>query len=214
MSPKTMPRWSVVGLWTAVVLLALTGVVAVTGRILDLVEVRRTGLFPGPDSFDAPFARHPRLTLVHVILSLLFMLLGPLQFVRGIRTRWLRLHRWSGRIYLVASMLIAYSALRLVFLRSFGGPSETAATVLFTGIFGFSLGKAYLHVRRREVARHREWMIRGFAIGLAIATIRPVVGLYSALGDLSVQESLGTAFWISFTLHLIAAEVWINLTRG
>lgn len=30
---------------------------------------------------------------------------------------------------------------------------------------------------------------------------------------LTPQEFLGTAFWIGFTVHLIAAEVWINYTR-
>jgi len=27
------------------------------------------------------------------------------------------------------------------------------------------------------------------------------------------HEFFGTAFWIGFTLHLIAAEAWINYTR-
>lgn len=133
-----------------------------------------------------------------------------------VSTAWvllLLLHRWSGRIYLVAGVLIAYSAVHLVLNRSFGGPSESAATIFFAGFFVCCLGIAFSHIRNRRVRQHREWMIRAFAIGLAVVTIRPVVGIYLALSDYSVQEILGTAFWISFTTHLIAAEVWIHLTR-
>jgi hypothetical protein len=56
-------------------------------------------------------------------------------------------------------------------------------------------------------------MIRAFAIGLAVATVRPIVGMFFAFSGLSPQEFFGFAFWIGFTLHLIAAEVWINYTR-
>jgi hypothetical protein len=94
-----------------------------------------------------------------------------------------------------------------------GGANETAATTFFAVLFLFALGKAFLHIRRREITPHREWMIRAFAIGLAVATVRPIVGLFFALSDLSPEEFFGIAFWLGFTLNLIAAEIWINYTR-
>jgi len=57
-------------------------------------------------------------------------------------------------------------------------------------------------------------MLRAFAIGLAIATIRPIVVLFFALTDLSTREFFGIAFWIGFSIHLIAAEIWIQHTRA
>jgi len=52
-----------------------------------------------------------------------------------------------------------------------------------------------------------------FAVGLAVATIRPIIALFFAFSRLSPQVFFGTAFWIGFSLHAIAAEVWINSTR-
>lgn len=78
------------------------------------------------------------------------------------------------------------------------------------------MGKAFWHIRQRQVAAHREWMLRTFSIGLAVATIRPIVGLFyatSGLTGLTPNEFFGTAFWLGFVLHLLAAESWINLTR-
>jgi uncharacterized membrane protein len=85
--------------------------------------------------------------------------------------------------------------------------------MFFALIFLFSLGKAFLHIRRRQIVQHREWMLRAFAIGLAIATVRPIVGMFFALTDLGPREFFGIAFWLGFTLHLVIAEVWINQTR-
>jgi hypothetical protein len=74
----------------------------------------------------------------------------------------------------------------------------------------------FRHIRRREIALHREWMIRAFSIGLAVATIRPIIGFFFATSrftGLTPYEFFGTAFWIGFVLHLIAAEAWIHSTR-
>jgi uncharacterized membrane protein len=168
---------------------------------------------PQAPGFDAHFAQYPLLTLVHIIPGILFMILGPFQFIRGIRSRYLMVHRWSGRIFVALGFVIGFTALAMSFFMSIGGTVERAATTLFALIFLFALGKAFLHIRRREIALHREWMIRAFAIGLAVATVRPIVGMFFAFSGLSPQEFFGIAFWIGFTLHLIAAEVWINYTR-
>jgi hypothetical protein len=58
--------------------------------------------------------------------------------------------------------------------------------------------------------------IRAFAVGLAVATIRPIIGIFfatSRLSGLTPQQFFGTAFWIGFVLQLIAAESWIHATQ-
>jgi hypothetical protein len=80
-----------------------------------------------------------------------------------------------------------------------------------------ALSRAFWLIRRREVALHREWMIRTFSIGLAVATIRPIMGIFfatSGFSGLTPHEFFGIAFWIGFVLHLIAAEAWIHQTQS
>ena len=159
---------------------------------------------------DSGFARHPVLTFVHIMPGLLFIILGPLQFMKRIRTRRLRLHRWSGRVFVAAGMVIGVSALVMSPRMAIGGVNEQVAVTLFAILFLFALTKAFLHIRRREIALHREWMIRAYAIGLAVATTRPIMGVFFAtrrLTHLTPQEFFGTARPASTLVQVSALAV-------
>jgi hypothetical protein len=196
-----------------VVILAIIGITVVIRRSLTLAGVIKPFVRPKYGAFDSGLQRNEILTFIHIIPGALFMILAPLQFVPGIRSRHLWFHRLSGRILVVLGSIIGVTALVMSFKTTIGGATETTATVLFAIIFLFSLAKGFYHIRRHEIALHREWMIRMFAIGFAIATVRPIVGMFFAFSRLSPHQFFGIAFWIGFTIHLIAAEVWINYTR-
>lgn len=197
----------------AVVVLAVIGVVAGYRRGGFLLELRESGLMPAPGSFDAGYAEWPWLTVAHIVPGMLFLALAPFQFVRKIRSRHLAVHRGSGRILVGLGVMIGLTALVMGFVLGFGGPLETSANTVFGAFFLFALGKAFYHVRRHQIARHREWMIRMFAIALAIATMRPLVGLFSVVTDWPFDRTLGVVFWVAFLLHAAVAEIWIRATR-
>jgi len=197
---------------------AVIGIVMAVRRTLVLAGVigsfNPPGMSRNSPPFDAEFGRHPFLTLIHILPGALFMILGPFQFIPGIRSRYLRFHRLSGRIYIASAYIIGISALIMSFVLSpIGGINQAVATILFAILFLVSLSKAWWHILRRRIALHREWMIRAFSIGLAIGTIRPLMVLFFAFSGLPPQVFFGTAFWIGFTIHALAAEVWINYTR-
>jgi uncharacterized membrane protein len=213
-------------LWSAVIFLALIGSAVAMRRMVHLVPIVVGGYHPPAVSsnpvaaqfakLDELFAHYPILTLVHIVPGLLFMLLGPLQFSSTIRARHLRWHRWSGRVFVICSVVIGISALVMSFgMPAIGGFNQAAATTLFATFFLFALCKAFWYIRRREIALHREWMIRAFSVGLAVATIRPIIGMFfatSRFSRLTPHEFFGIAFWIGFVLHLVVAEAWIHAT--
>lgn len=213
---RSRERW----LWRVVILLALIGIGVAFARTIRLLPILVTGPSPlvTPPPIDYMFAQFPLLTLTHILPGALFMVLGPLQFNVGLRAKYPERHRLSGRIFVLCSLIIGVTALVMSFtMPAIGGVNQAAATALFALYFLFAISKAFWHIRRYEVAAHREWMVRAFAIGLAVATIRPIVGLFyatSRLSGLTPYEFFGTAFWLGFVFHLMAAEVWINLTRS
>jgi uncharacterized membrane protein len=206
-------------LWTAVIFLAFIGLAVATRRAIVLFRPGALSAANNPaTALDAHFANHRALTLAHILPAMLFMVLGPLQFVRSLRSKHPQLHRWSGRIFLTASAVVGMTGLTMAFGKTIGGLDEKAAITLFGTFFLLALAKALWHALRREFVQHREWMIRGYAIGLAVATIRPIMGTFFAAALLQghapePKEFFGTAFWIGFTVQMIAAEIWINYTR-
>lgn len=212
--------------WFGVIFLALIGVAVAVRRMVHLVPIVVHGYDPPAipsnprlaqlTALDDLFAHHPILTLVHIVPGMLFMILGPLQFSSAIRARHLRWHRLSGRVFVTCGLVIGISALVMSFgMPAIGGVNQAAATTLFGTFFLFALCKAFWHIQRREVALHREWMIRAFSVGIAVAAIRPIIGVFFATSPftgLTPREFFGIAFWIGFVLHLIAAEAWIHTT--
>ena len=169
------------------------------------------GSTPGGPAFDAGFAQHDFITFLHILPGALFMVLGPLLFLPGIRARYPRFHRRSERVVITCGYIIGLSALILPFMmKPIGGLNEAAATSFFAIYFLLTLTMAS---RTGNSAGHHEWMIRMFSIGLAIGTIRPIIVLFFIFSGLPPQVFFGTAFWIGFTLHLILAEAWINYSR-
>jgi uncharacterized membrane protein len=211
-------------LWTAVIFLSVIGVAVAARRIVVLIPVLTAGYHPAPATSnprlaqlratDDIFANHPALTLSHIIPGLLFMLLGPFQFSKSIRNTHPRWHRVNGRIFLMCGYIIGVSALVMsVAMPAIGGVNQAVATTLFGILFLIALTKAFRHILRREIPQHREWMIRAYAIGLAVATIRPIIGFFfatSPLTGLTPHEFFGTAFWLGFTVQTMAAEVFIH----
>ena len=107
-------------LWSAVIFLALIGSAVAVRRMTTVVPVVLHGYRPPPPAanpvaaqfgaLDDLFAHYPRLTLIHIVPGILFMILGPLQFRATIRARHLRWHRLSGRAFVICGLVIGISA--------------------------------------------------------------------------------------------------------
>src|SRR6267378_4312027 len=206
-------------MWVAVIFLAFIGIAVATRRSVVLLRPGALSSWNNPAAeLDAAFTDRRTLPLTHILPAMLFIVLGPLLFVRGLRSKYPQVHRWCGRIFLAVSAVVGVTGLTLAFGKTIGGVDEKAAVILFGSFFLIALAKALWHAMRREFAQHREWMIRGYATGLAVATVRPIMGTFFAAAVLRGHQPVphdffGTAFWIGFTVQMIAAEIWINYTR-
>src|SRR5215203_7567715 len=124
------------------------------------------------EPYNPGFLDFPTVVALHVVLGGLYLALAPFQFVRRIRSRHLDYHRWAGRLLVSVGLAVGATALFMGLVIPKGGWPERVVIGLFGIVFLFALIRGFLHVRARRVALHREWMIRAFAVGLAIATTR------------------------------------------
>ncbi len=206
--------WVVAG-WVVVLFLILLTTGFGASRIVEVLEKGWLNPAVDPDPFDRRYDEHPLLSVVHVLPGLLVYWLGIWQFVPAVRSRFLNLHRWTGRIYLGLGLLAGVSALLLaVFLPAFGGWPTASSTFVFGALFLYCLLRGYRHVRRYEIERHREWMIRGFGVALGVAMIRVYLIAWDVLTSGPVFVHFGTAFWMGLATGAAAAEIWVRYTRS
>ena len=215
-SPAALKVLSRIG-FAVVLLLTFAALLSVTVRFVTTSRV----LIDGPAAdvtsnvFEDRYAARPWLTMTHIVAGFFFMVSGPLQFLPAIRNRWPRFHRITGRVYILASVVAAVSALAMVpLLPVFGTFTAKAASTFAALLFLLSIYLAYDRIRRREIRKHREWMIRSYALGLGIATFRVLLPLLMLPPlRLPFPEAWDTVVWLGFAVNLFVAEVWISMTR-
>lgn len=164
-------------------------------------------------AFQQTYLAYPIGTLLHVVPGTLLLLLAPLQFSARVRGQHVTFHRWSGRLLLVIVIITALSAFFFGLVTPYAGTVEAVAAVLFGGLFLFAGGRAWRAIRRRDVRRHREWMIRMFALALAVATIRVLFPILATASSASMRDLFGLSLWIGWPVTLVSAELWIRKTR-
>jgi uncharacterized membrane protein len=167
--------------------------------------------------FDGRYGAHPLATVLHVLPAGLFLLLAPLQFSPRVRGRFIQFHRWSGRVLVLAAITAASTGLYFGLFMPFAGPSESVPIALFGGLLLYALLKAVIAVRGGQAARHREWMIRAFALALAVSTVRIVgaaLDLTMTPAGYGPRPTFVVALWTGWVVTLGAAEIWVRYTRS
>jgi uncharacterized membrane protein len=188
------------------------GLVALSAVPLTAGTLRLVQLAGGPELMPADhrFTGLPVALVVHIVGAAVLALVGAFQFVPRFRRRHRAWHRRAGRVVAVAGLLVAGSAL---WLTLFYAPEPGTGDVLYVLrlVFGSLMAAAlvlgFTAIRRRDIAAHRAWMTRAYAIGLAAGTQAFTEGIGGAVfgtGELRGDLAKG-AGWV---INLAVAE-WV-----
>lgn len=163
-----------------------------------------------PNIGQNPFAR-PWL-FVHAGLAGTAMLLGPTQFLRRLRARWPRLHRWMGRTYVFAC-LSGGSAGLILALGSTAGPIASAGFGTLAAVWMIATAQAWRMALARRFDEHRRWMFRSFALTFAAVTLRLYLPLAALLGLpwIDAYRAISFLCWVP---NLVVVELYLARRRA
>ena len=187
--------------WVPYPLVALIVIPAIAGS-LRLVE-----LAGGPHLLPA----NPRITaspvpvIVHIVSAVLYATLGAFQFSTGLRRRWPAWHRLAGRVLVVLGLAVAFSALWMTafYPRVPGGELGHVFRLAFGTGMAASIILGFNAIRRRDVARHRAWMARAYALALGAGTQVLTQGIGNAVfgtSELNTALMLGAGWGINLAV--------------
>jgi uncharacterized membrane protein len=191
--------------WATMALLS-AGVALVSYRYLPKIAVLAPTL--APQIVANLFAR-PWLD-VHIAGAATALLIGPFQFLPGLRARHRALHRWMGRLY-VFSCLGGGVAGLIVAFGSTAGPIATAGFGSLAVIWIYANIQAWRLAMARRFDEHRAWMIRSFALTFAAVTLRLYLPLIPLTGYSFVEGYRAISF-LAWVPNLMVAEIYVRAT--
>jgi uncharacterized membrane protein len=192
--------------WWAVLLLSL--LVAAYGACF---VARGEASFPG--ELAASFRARPWRVFGHAAFGTLALLVGPLQFRRDLLARRRRLHRLLGRVYVGAALGTGATGL-LMAPDSAGGPAAHLGFGLLAVLMLATTGVALERIRAGDVAAHRAWMLRGFALMFAGVTLRLELPLLVAAHGGAFEPAYRWVAWLCWVPNLVWAERHVRRSRG
>jgi uncharacterized membrane protein len=198
------------GRWVPAALVALA-VIPVMGGTARLTEI-----CGGPELIptDHRFAASPYPVAVHIAAAIGYALLGAFQFSAWLRRRHRDWHRRVGRILVAAGLAVAGSGLwmTLFYAGAPGGNLLWGVRLVVGSAMAASIVLGFAAIRRRDIAAHRAWMIRAYALGLGAGTQIFTQGVGEGVfgaGDLSTGLSVASG-WV---INAVVAEYAIRRRR-
>jgi hypothetical protein len=136
----------------------------------------------------------------HVAGAVLIIILGALQLIPRVRSRFPVFHRWNGRVYLFGALAITVSAMYMIWVRGAVGdlPQHLGATLnaALVWIFG---GMALRTAMARDFVAHRRWALRLFVVLLGVWFFRVMITLWLiVMGPVGFDASTFTGPLLTF----------------
>lgn len=203
--PATTPRPRRREWWIAASLLALTFVPVVAGaaRLVDLSS--------GRTAENARFFDLPVPIVVHVVGATTYCVLGAFQLLPSFRRRRPQWHRWSGRVLVPAGMAAALSGMVMAVSDDLPAHDNTVLMwmrLAFGTLMAAGLVLGVVAIRRGDVATHRRWMARAYAVAQGAGTQALVLGPMVALAGQPSGALKATGMGFAWVLNLVVAE-WL-----
>jgi uncharacterized membrane protein len=149
---------------------------------------------------------------VHVFSSMFALIAGFTQFSNYLLTRYKKLHRIIGKIYVIDILFITGPSSFIMALFANGGiPSRMAFTILAT-LWIVTTAKAWQTARARQFTAHKEWVMRSYALTLSAITLRTWKWLLTAIFHLRPLDTYMIVAWLGFVPNLLFVEYLIKQT--
>lgn len=166
-TPKPLRSdWPVI---VALIALSIVPFVAGIARLVDLASESEI------TAENARFFAAPAPIVLHIIAASLFNILGAFQFAPKFRSRNWFWHRNAGRLLIACGFIAAISG---VWMTQFYAlhPLQLQGNLLYGfrlfigSAMAVSIGLSLAAILRRNVAQHRAWLIRAYAIAQGAGT--------------------------------------------
>ena len=158
----------------------------------------------------------------HVLMAAVMTVGGTLQLIAQLRARVPKLHRWTGRVFIVLAILLSLGGLYMVcisgrynqLVNAFG-ISLNAVLIITSGVM------AWRYALARDFASHRRWALRTFVLASGVWFMRLGYMAWIIInhGPVGIGQKGDGPFDIvwqfgSFLLPLLILEIYLRVKQS
>ncbi|MDT0595010.1 DUF2306 domain-containing protein [Glaciecola petra] len=145
------------------------GLTSVTSGLSEWNRFNQTAYVPDDSLGNAIYA-------IHVLLAIIMMLGGSLQFVPTIRKRFSTFHRYNGRLFVTLACTISLAGIYLIIVRGTVGNTLLHSLTAFSGVV--ILVSSFFAIRaakNRNFTLHQIWATRLFLAANGVLFFRLMI---------------------------------------
>ncbi len=148
--------------------------------------------------------------IAHMLGATCSLFLGPIQFWKSIRNKYLKYHRLAGKIYIIGTLVAAISAFRLAF--TFACVGCRFSLVPLSLLLFITTAMAWYAIKQKNIIAHKQFMVRSYTCALAFVFVRlyQVIPMNSLLGVIEDQNVRGVVIeWMFSFMPIILVEIFM-----
>jgi uncharacterized membrane protein len=124
--------------------------------------------------------------VLHIAGATCSLFLGPIQFWKFIRTKYIRFHRLAGKIYIIGSLAAAVAAIRLALI--FDCVGCRYSLIPLSVLLFLTTSLAWYAILQKNITAHKQFMVRSYVCALAFVFVRlyqvlPIGFLFEPIAD-------------------------------
>ena len=157
---------------------------------------------------------------MHFAAGGIILALGCVQFLNGVRVNYPAVHRWIGRVYVLAAFLAGIGGITFILAKgTIGGMMMNVGFGIYGVCTAIAAVETYRHARARRLEIHREWAMRLFALAIGSWLYRMEYGFWFLLADGAGHASDFSGWFDKFmdfffyVPNLLLVEVLIRTRR-
>lgn len=146
--------------------------------------------------------------VAHILGATCSLFLGPIQFWKSIRNKYLKFHRIVGKIYVIGTLVAAVSAFRLALI--FDCIACRFSLIPLSFLLFLTTALAWYTIKQKNITAHKQFMLRSYTCALAFVFVRlyqviPLDFMFGVIGNPEI-EGIVTE-WMFSILPLIILEI-------
>lgn len=148
----------------------------------------------------------------HISCGLIAMIIGPFQFWKTFRSKYIKTHRMMGRIYLIAILIGTISATNLAWTSGYKISFSWAFGLQALAFAWISTAlMAYISVIQGRIIQHKEWMIRSYVVTLGFFFFRILNNSEFVKSIIPEFKERGvTIIWFCWAIPLLITEIVLS----